>query len=77
MPIPREVVGIAAPTMAALPLDLACLSTHPPCAPPPSSEFRCHFFFTKLREQRPDRFKSCLFQLLLHVLDDRLALFSL
>ena len=77
MPITRELVGIPTPTMATLPLDLACSSTHPPWAPLPPPEFGCHFFFTKLREQRPDRFKSCLFQLLLHALDDRLALFSL
>jgi hypothetical protein len=61
MPISREVVGILTPTMTALPIDLADVSTHPPWTAWPPTQFGRHFGFTKLREQRSDRFNGGFF----------------
>jgi len=76
MSIARKAVRISTATMTALPVNLAGVSTDMPRTAFLSSQFGCLFFFTKFREQRPDRPNDSLMQLLLHLLDDLFAFFT-
>jgi len=76
MAIARELVGIPTATMAALPINLAGLSTHLSWTALLSPQLCFLLFFTKLPEQGPDRTNHRLLQLLLHCLDDLFALLS-
>jgi len=77
MAITDELVRISTATMAALPVNLTDLSTHLSATAWSTTEFGCHFFFTKRCEQGLDRPHSGLFQFFLDLLDDRFALFTL
>jgi hypothetical protein len=76
MSIPRELVRIPAPTMAALPVNLAGLATDPSWLSFPSTQFHRQFFFAKLGEQGPDRLKDYRLHLPLDGLDNLFALLA-
>lgn len=66
MSIPPELVGVATPTVAAIPVNFADMLADAPRDSFPPSQFRGHFFFTKLGEQGADHFDHCLLQAFLH-----------
>ena len=61
--------------MPTTPVNLAHLWTDSPGEAFLPAQFRAHFCFTELGEQRPDRSNGCLLQLPLHGLDQRFARF--
>src|SRR6266480_1193639 len=76
MSITRELVGISTAAMPTLPVDLTSLSTHTSGAAFLSTQLRRLFFLTKIPQQWLDCADDGLLQLLLHLLDNLLALFT-
>jgi hypothetical protein len=77
MPITRKLVGIRASALPTVPINLACLRTHPSWFSFLPAQFRRHLFFEKGGEHWLDRHQGGSFRLLLYFLQHVFALCSL